>query len=390
MQGKYAARRVDGLEGLQRLRGEWVSLHGDADLFCRYEWHLGHARHLIDRSAPPAFVQLLDGPKTVGIVPMIAMPLAIAPFGALRVLSLGLGPLMPLEDFPLAREASVPDAAAALAQALATWTEAWDAIVWPRVLASGNAVRVARALGPSIAHLEPAAPCDVLDTSRPFEQVSSGWSKNLRASVHKSIKRLAERGRLAATRNGVAFWPADATGPLATGPEAARTLAAFEAFLAIEASGWKGEKGEGTAVALVPAVRAFFAELIEHRGADFTPEIVLLLLDDRPIAGQFTLRTNRCRYSIKIGYDEGEARFSPGQCLMAMVVEDACREGLAGVDLITSAQWHAPWRPQRLATCEVTIFRRHWRTAAHRAYRLARRTARTILGPRRPAAAPRS
>jgi hypothetical protein len=64
---------------------------------------------------------------------------------------------------------------------------------------------------------------------------------------------------------------------------------------------------------------------------------------------------------------------------MAIVVEDACRHGLADVNLVTSAAWHATWRPLPLPAYDVVAFRRPWRAAAYKAYRFSRRAARKLV-----------
>src|SRR6185436_9130396 len=139
--------------------------------------------------------------------------------------------------------------------------------------------------------------------------------------------------------------------------DAERILEAYETFLGIEASGWKGERGERTAIRLVPEAHAFFGELIRQRSADFAPEIMLLARGDRAIAGQYTVRLAGCRYVLKIGYDERERLLSPGQTLMAIVAQEACAGGLASLNLVTGVAWHGAWRPRRLPAYEVLMFR---------------------------------
>ena len=64
-------RRLVGLAGLRALREPWLSLHAWADLYARYEWHLACAMHLLDDASSLAYVQVLDGARTVAIVPTI-------------------------------------------------------------------------------------------------------------------------------------------------------------------------------------------------------------------------------------------------------------------------------------------------------------------------------
>jgi len=372
-------RRLVGLAGLRALREPWLSLHGRADLYARYEWHLACAMHLLDDASSLAYVQVLDGARTVAIVPTIVSNASVSCFRNLRVLSLGLHEQLRLADFPVAADVRIEEIAAALGTALAAWPERWDALHWPRILVSSHAMRVARELRVPTAQIVAATPCNTLDTRRPYPEFLAGLSKNLRASLRKSQRRLEKSGGAHMTVNGV---PADAVG----GADAALGSApidgidaAYEAFLAIENSGWKGEKGIGSAVHLNPSTRSFYAELLAQRGPDFAPEVTLLFRGDAPIAAQFSICVNRCRHVLKIGYHEAESRFSPGQVLMARVVELAGGGATECVNLVTDMPWHKTWRPSPQAAFRVVVFRERWRTVPHRGYLAARRAAKLGL-----------
>jgi CelD/BcsL family acetyltransferase involved in cellulose biosynthesis len=371
-------RRLTGLNGLHALREPWVSLHAGADLYARYEWHLACGMHLLD-DASLAYVQVLDGDRTVAIVPAIASREPFRPFGQLRVLSLGLHAHLALADFPLVADVRVEDVAAALRAALAAWPEHWDALRWPRVLASSHAMRLAQAFDASAAHILTASPCNTLDTRRPFPKLLVSLSKNLRATLRKSQKRLEESGGTHITCNGVPAEAASGSQPAALHIGADGIEAAYDAFLAIEASGWKGEAGTGSAIRLNPATRGFYGELLALRGADFVPEVTLLVRGTRPIATQFSVRVNRCKHVLKIGYDEAESRFSPGQVLVARVLEAASGGMIERINLVTDMPWHRAWRPVPEPTFHVAVFRRRWRAALYRGCSWALRSARMAL-----------
>ncbi|MGB7543941.1 MAG: GNAT family N-acetyltransferase [Burkholderiales bacterium] len=373
-------RRISGLAGLHTLREPWLSLHASADLYARYEWHLACAMHLLGDATSLAYVQVLDGARTVAIVPAIVSKASVSCFGQLRVLSLGLHAHLSLADFPLATDVPVKDIATALRTALATWPEPWDAVHWPRTLGSSHAMRLARALGAPAAHVAAVAPCNTLDTQRPFPQLLAGLSKNLRASLRKAQKRLEQSGGVYITVNGVPIYPASGSSEAALGGDRVDAIdAAYEAFLALEGSGWKGKAGMGSAVRLNPATRGFYAELLAQRSADFVPEVTLLVRGDTPIAAQFSVNVNGCKHVLKIGYDEAESRFSPGQVLMARVLEVASGKAFKRVSLVTDMQWHQTWRPLPEPAFSVVVFRKRWRAALHSTYLAARRTGKLAL-----------
>jgi len=98
-------------------------------------------------------------------------------------------------------------------------------------------------------------------------------------------------------------------------------LEALDAFLTLEASGWKGEAG--TAIACRPADIAYFRRLAELCAADDTLLIDTLLHDGRAIAMGLLVESGNRRHFLKIAYDETQARHSPGRTLtIAMLQAD--------------------------------------------------------------------
>ncbi len=83
-----------------------------------------------------------------------------------------------------------------------------------------------------------------------------------------------------------------------------------DAFLALEASGWKGSRG--SAFANAPATIVFFRQVVEGAFAAGRLDFQRLDLDGRAIAMLVNFRTPPGSWSFKIAYDEELARFSPG------------------------------------------------------------------------------
>jgi CelD/BcsL family acetyltransferase involved in cellulose biosynthesis len=95
--------------------------------------------------------------------------------------------------------------------------------------------------------------------------------------------------------------------------------AAIEDFLALEASGWKGQAR--TAAACDEAVGEFVKTAVGTLAVEHKAEIDRILLDGRPIAASITLRSGSGAWFWKIAYDETWARFAPGVLLTAWVTE---------------------------------------------------------------------
>ena len=130
---------------------------------------------------------------------------------------------------------------------------------------------------------------------------------------------------------------------------------AYETFLALEASGWKGRAG--TALARLPAdaahLRAAVAALARANGIG----VDLLTLDGRPIAAGLLPEAGKATLFWKTAYDETLARHSPGALLDLAVTRRLFAEGrplldsgmMEGTDPATQ-----PWS-ERLALARATI-----------------------------------
>ncbi|CAD5245984.1 Acetyltransferase (GNAT) domain-containing protein [Bosea sp. 62] len=101
----------------------------------------------------------------------------------------------------------------------------------------------------------------------------------------------------------------------------AEAIATLEDFLALEAAGWKGRGG--TALTSLARDGAYIREIIGNFAAADAIRVDLLRLDDQPIAGGLLLDLAGQSHFLKIAYDEGKARLSPGRALaIAMLRAD--------------------------------------------------------------------
>jgi CelD/BcsL family acetyltransferase involved in cellulose biosynthesis len=124
------------------------------------------------------------------------------------------------------------------------------------------------------------------------------WESQVRSKKRKEIrrlqKRLAELGVVAERR-------------LSPGDDLSEWTAAF---LALEASGWKGK--EGTALGCRPADTAFFEAACADAFAQGQLHMLRIDLDERPIAMLVNFLHGEGAFSFKIAFDEELGRFSPG------------------------------------------------------------------------------
>jgi CelD/BcsL family acetyltransferase involved in cellulose biosynthesis len=91
----------------------------------------------------------------------------------------------------------------------------------------------------------------------------------------------------------------------------------------IEDRGWKGR--EGTSVLKSPGMMEYYyrqAKLLAKAGNLI---MVTLELDRRPIAFEYGFLAKGHYHSLKIGYDEAFANYSPGQVRTWLMLEEMCR-----------------------------------------------------------------
>ncbi|HEX7872968.1 MAG TPA: GNAT family N-acetyltransferase [Sphingobium sp.] len=124
------------------------------------------------------------------------------------------------------------------------------------------------------------------------------WTENVRSKKRKELRR--QQNRLAecgAITHGVLTDPADVPGWCA-------------AFLALEATGWKGE--EGTALASTPADAEFFRTACGQAFAAGGLDMLRIDCDGRAIAMLVNFVGPKGGFSFKIAIDPTFSRYSPG------------------------------------------------------------------------------
>ncbi len=158
-------------------------------------------------------------------------------------------------------------------------------------------------------------------------------------------------------------------------------VSAFEAFLALEAAGWKGQGG--SAIASHQSRDAFAREAVQALSRHGAIGVHVLSLDERPVAASVILLDGPIGIAWKTAYDESLARHSPGvmsiiDTMRAIMGGDVLRE----VDSLTEPGhsmieplWHeripvatvltasGPLAATRLALMQADI-RAHHRTRA--------------------------
>lgn len=113
---------------------------------------------------------------------------------------------------------------------------------------------------------------------------------------------------------------------------------------AVEASGWKGERG--TAITSSAATQAFYRALALDFHAAGQLRLSTIVLDGAVVAFDLAVLHRRRLYVMKTGFDESFAQLSPGMVLRRAVIERCFEDGVEAHDF---AGPDAPWK-QRFST----------------------------------------
>ena len=99
---------------------------------------------------------------------------------------------------------------------------------------------------------------------------------------------------------------------------------AFEKFLDIESSGWKGSAGDKSSILCRPRVLAFYTEIVREFAARNECVVNLLWHGEQAIAGQLGLHVGRTLYILKVGYRDVNPTWAPGILLQDRSIRHAC------------------------------------------------------------------
>lgn len=152
--------------------------------------------------------------------------------------------------------------------------------------------------------------CPIVDTS-------VGWpafEASLRGHFRRELRR---RGRALGETGAVSFEVLGGTDDLE------RLL---DAGFAVEAAGWKGERG--TAIASRAGTEAFYRSIARWAAERGWLRLGFLRLDGRAIAFDFALEADGTHALLKTGFDPAFRRFAPGMLLRGAMLRNAFDTGV--------------------------------------------------------------
>lgn len=134
---------------------------------------------------------------------------------------------------------------------------------------------------------------------------------------------------------------------------------AFNQFLKIEASGWKGAEGTNSAIMLNSRLKHFYEEIVNRFSKTGNCQINLMKIGDNYVAGHLCLITNGTLHLLKIGYDQEYEKVAPGSQLLFDLIQKCTDDpGIKVISFVTGPEWTKRWHPHQLKIYDVYCFNR--------------------------------
>jgi CelD/BcsL family acetyltransferase involved in cellulose biosynthesis len=193
----------------------------------------------------------------------------------------------------------------------------------------------------ALAVTRPTAGSFLVHTNLPWDAYCASLSGRFRKKL------AANRSKAGRAGAPVRFSRIDA------GPD--EVAGALALFTDVESRGWKAR--HGTALALRPDLHRFFQLYTERAAARRRLRVSVVWIDERPAAVELGLEAYGRMWSLKIGYDERFAAFSPGTQLVHASIGAAHQSGLTAYEFLGAAEpWQKRWRPHSRGHQLVAIY----------------------------------
>lgn len=140
---------------------------------------------------------------------------------------------------------------------------------------------------------------------------------------------------------------------------------AFERFLAIEDSGWKGAQSAGTSLLNAPILREFLRCAAARFATSGGARVDVLTIGGRDAAAQLGFRTGDTWYLQKIGYVPEFKDIGPGAILLREFLERMVADPTVNeVNFVTDPRWADRWHFRSEPCYTVVVHGSTWRGRA--------------------------
>lgn len=332
-----------GIEGLRSLRSEWEQIlaHSPRARFFQFpNWYEAYLASLESQPNDVVFVVVRDGATAIAVFPLKQERRTVGGV-SIRTLELPRHDHLHLRDIIVAPTHRQTLSLQSIVRLLKQCRELrWDVLALWHLLEDSCAMDSYRAGAPGLTVCAQRFSCSVVPLL-PHEQMLAGLSKNFR-------KNLRRRGNLAEKMGGITF---------ETAREGAALEAGFAALLEVEASGWKGATGEGTAIRQDARLIQFYEQVVRGFGQRGQCAIHLMKHDGKPIAATMELFINDVVYGMKCGYDENYSELSPVHLLTEFLVKECDRRGgIRELNIVSDSPGFDCWRPKHVPVYNIYAF----------------------------------
>ena len=129
---------------------------------------------------------------------------------------------------------------------------------------------------------------------------------------------------------------------------------AYDEFVELEMSGWKGQKDNRkrndaapAAIALTESKFLFYKNVVREFAKFEAVEICLLKVEEKTIGAQILILLNETSYMLKTAFDEAAKYYSPGHMLTDFSYRRYSSAGrIKSLCFITDYDWHKYWNPR--------------------------------------------
>lgn len=328
---------------LERLGPEWNALveRTQNEPFYRYEF----IRSWIDNFAPRAPLRLLTARDTEGTL------VGLLPLVEERVRRFGLSLsqwISPTNVFSCRFDLIACDKGAASRAFFAFLAKAkgWDLLRVTDVPEGGNAWELFNHAS------NEGFPVGVYESNRSvfitlpdtFESLEQALGGKFRGNLRRRRTLLGKKGTVSIEQ-------------IHGGPDLQERL---EECYAIEASGWKGQRGEPAN--LNPNIHSFYSTLAQHTARDGSFSLFQLKLDGRPIAFHYGLTRDGIYSLLMTSYDESLRDCSPGHLLVEEALKICIKAGRREFDFLgCDLEWKRAWSQTSRQHSWLFVFRNNFR-----------------------------
>src|SRR5690606_18163777 len=183
--------------------------------------------------------------------------------------------------------------------------------------------------------------CAYFDCTQSYEELFRTFSKNLQSNLRRARNR----------------WAKETEARFLIVTDRSEMREKFKDFLRVEASGWKGASGSGTAIVLHTDLRRFYENVLEGFHALEAVQLNCLEVRGEIIAADFCVSDDDTLYLLKTGYDESWSKLSPGSLLCEFALQYAAEHPeIKHVNLIADMEWSRSWRPKIMEVKNLVMF----------------------------------